>query len=75
VTAPEFYSCKRCGMQSPVRYQGDVMTDQLRAELKLVGWKLFIAQESIMAIFCHFCFQIVHHKQPFGWQKKPTRNE
>jgi hypothetical protein len=69
MTVPEFYSCRDCGMQSPVRYQGDVMTDALRADLKAVRWKLFIAQESIMAILCHQCFLKVHHKQPFGWQK------
>jgi len=73
MTVPEFYSCRDCGIQSPVRYQGNVMTDRLRAELKAVRWKLFVSTECIMAILCHSCFKKVHHKQEHGWQKKAAQ--
>lgn len=53
---PTHYRCRDCDIQSPIAYQGDELTPELRASLKAFRWRVYPSFNGVMAISCHRCF-------------------
>lgn len=68
---PEVYSCHDCGIRSPIQYQGDVLTPNLKKALSAFRWRVALSGESIMAIVCHQCFAIRYRRSRAAMNHHP----